>query len=280
MGQAEVDFQKRILYSDNDNPLGSSARQVQRSAHRSSPIFMIKGGGLPDGTLPLLSRLPFVPRPPDGKGLCAAAEEGARALGSPDGVDTLLPLLRGESLGEAPSKDVNRLASPAPANFIGMISVLAARGMGGVLLAPSRKPFLARTPTVFGNASIPPLLALLISVGEGATVVLARVGELALKPEPCRSVAGLRGVDADDRFALTATGGVAGTPSAMGMVFERTILTFAASAVPWRGVCCFWNSSTPLRIPPAGEDEKTRRVRSALRSLSFFLRMASFSFVS
>lgn len=251
---------------------------------------MVKGEGFPGGVLPLPSRLPLVPRPLDGEGPRTAAEEGARALGSPGGVDTLLPLLRGESLGGASSKDSNRLASLAPGSFtaLGMVSVLAARGMGGILLVPSREPFLARTLSVWGNVAIPPL-TLLGSVGGGGIAVLAGVGELDLTAEPWRFVAGLGGaapspgrdedeavVGVDDRFVLTAVEIL----SAMGMVFERTILTFAASAVLSREACCFGSSSTSLRLPSVGEDEKTRRARSALRNLSFLLRMASFSSVT
>ena len=264
---------------------------VQRSAHLSSTLFVVEGEGFPNGVLPLLSRFPLVPRPLDGEGPCAAAEEGRRAFGSPGGVDTLRPFFRGESLGEALLKDRKRQASPAPGSFIalGMVSVLAARGIGGVLLVPSREPFLARGPPVFGAATPPPL-ALWGSVEGGWITVLAGVGEVALKPEQSRlAVVGLGGaspgrdeavVGVDDRFALTTTGGVVEAFSAVGMVFERTILTFAASAVPWRGACCFGNSSTSLRLPTAGEDEKTRRARSALRNFSFFLRTASFWSVS
>lgn len=230
---------------------------------------MVKVEGFPGGVLPLLSPLALVPRLLDGEGPRSAAERG-RALDSPGGVDTLLPFARGESLGGASSKDKKRLVSPAPDTFgaIGMVSVLAARGMG-VLLVPSREPFLARTQTGFGNAGTTPPLALLGSVGT------AGLGGEALSPE--RDVA-LVGVD--ECFTLTVTGGVEETLSAMGMVFDRTILTLAASAVPWRGACCFGISSTSLRFPSLGEDEKTRRARSAIRDFSFLLRMASFSSVS
>lgn len=273
MRLAEVEFPKRILQQRQPGPY------LQREAHLSSNLFVFKGEGFPAGVLPLLSRLPLGPRPFDGEGPCAAADEGARALGFPGGVDTLLPFLQGESRGEASSNDIKRLDSPAPCSFaaVGMFSVLAARGIGGVLLLPSRDPFLARTPTGFG-AKTPSALALLGSVGGGGITVLAEVGELALNAEPSRFVAGLGGaapspgrdeavVGVDDRFALPATRGVVATFSAVGIVSERTILTFASSAVPWRGACCLWKSSISLPVRSHGEDEKTRRARSALLNL-------------
>lgn len=136
--------------------------RVQRLAHLSSTLFVVKGEGFPGGVLPLLPRFPLNPRPRDGEGPRATAEEGARAFGSPVGVDTLLPLLRGESLGGASSIERRRLASSAPGSFtaLGMVSVLAARGIRGVLF-PSRELFLART------------LALLGSVGGGGITALA-----------------------------------------------------------------------------------------------------------
>lgn len=236
--------------------------------------------------LPLLSHITLVPRPLDGEGPCAAAEEGTRAFGPPSRVDILLPVCRGELLGEtSSSKDRKRLASTAPVSALGMASVLAAREIGRFVLVPSREPFLARTP-----ANLPPPLDVLGSEGGGGVAVLPGVGgEPALKAESSRLVAGLGEaaapspardeavVGVDERFAPTAT--IVEAFPAMGMVFERTILTLAASAVPWRGAWCFGNSSTSLRFPSDVEDEKTRRVFSALRSLSFFLRMASFSSV-